>query len=159
MWLGWLGLRPTRDLADKEREARKSGEGDVDNRAWISAGIAAASLTAASWASAHHSVLGQFDPADRVTLNGTISKIDWINPHIYVHLDVEDESGEVTTWRLETVPPSYLYKAEVTQDMLMGSGKPVRIEVLRAHDKREHLGFIIRIHYPEGHYYQLSEDY
>ena len=114
---------------------------------------------AASVASAHHSVLGQFDPGERVELNGVISKIDWINPHIYLHLDVEEESGETTTWRLETVPPSYLYKAEVTQEMLSGSGKPVRVEAIRARDESQQLGFVIRIHYPEGHYYQLSTDY
>lgn len=130
----------------------------MNTRMWVCAGIGAASLAAASWASAHHSVSGQFDPGDRIELTGVISKIDWINPHIYVHLDVADESGEIVTWRLETVPPAYLYKAQVTQEMLMGSGGPVRIEALRGHDRSQHLGFIIKIHYPEGHYYQLSAD-
>ena len=109
-------------------------------------------------AMAHHSVDGQFERDDRVELSGVISKVDWINPHIYIHLDVEDETGATTTWRLETVPPAYLYKAEVTQDMLSGGGKPVRIEAVRSWDKNEKLGFIIRIHYPEGHHYQLSSD-
>ena len=45
-------------------------------------------------AMAHHSVDGQFDRSDRVELNGVVSKVDWINPHIYLHLDVEEESGE-----------------------------------------------------------------
>ena len=109
-------------------------------------------------AMAHHSVDGQFERNDRVELNGVISKVDWINPHIYIHLDVEDEAGATTTWRLETVPSAYLYKAEVTQDMLSGGGKPVRIEAARSWDKNEKLGYIIRIHYPEGHNYQLSSD-
>jgi hypothetical protein len=131
----------------------------VKTRTSLYAGIGSVSLAAASLAFAHHSVLGQFDPDDRVTLNGVISKIDWINPHIYVHLNVEEESGETTAWRLESVPPAYLYKAEVTEEMLMGGGKPVRIEALRAHDETQHLGFIIRIHYADGHHYQLSVDY
>ena len=130
----------------------------VDIRLWASAAIVVASMSVPAGTSAHHSVSGQFDTEDRITLNGVISKIDWINPHIYVHLDVEDESGETVTWRLETVPPSYLYRAEVTPDMLKGSGKPVRIEALQAHDKNAHLGFIIKIHYAEGHSYQLSAD-
>ena len=109
-------------------------------------------------AMAHHSVDGQFDRSDRVELNGVVSKVDWINPHIYLHLDVEEESGATTTWRLETVPPSYLYRVEVTQDMLSGGGKPVRVEAVRAWDKNEYLGYIVRIHYPEGHHYQLSTD-
>ena len=126
------------------------------NARWY-AGIGGVFL-ASSLALAHHSVDGQFERADRVELNGVISKVDWINPHIYIHLDVEDETGATTTWRLETVPPAYLYKAEVTQDMLSGGGKPVRIEAVRSWDKNANLGFIIRIHYPEGHHYQLSSD-
>jgi hypothetical protein len=129
----------------------------MKRRLWMGAVVTL--LLAASLVSAHHSVLGQFDPDGRVELTGVISRIDWINPHIYVHLDVEDEFGEITAWRLESVPPAYLYKAEVTQEMLMGGGKPVRIEALRARDGSKNLGFIIRIHYPEGHHYQLSEEY
>lgn len=131
----------------------------MKTRLWTGAGISAAFLATASLVSAHHSVLGQFDADARLELSGVITRVDWINPHIYVHLDVEEESGETTTWRLESVPPSYLYKAGVTQDMLMGGGKPVRIEALRARDQTQNLGFIIRIHYPEGHHYQLSADY
>ena len=73
-------------------------------------------------------------------------------------MDVEDESGETSTWRLETVPPAFLYRAQVTQDMLMGDGSPVRIEAIRARDQSQLLGFIIKIHYSDGHYYQLSDD-
>ncbi len=127
------------------------------------ASVCAAVLVAASSASvaslAHHSVSGQFDTEQRIELTGVISKVDWVNPHIYVHLDVENEAGGVDTWRLETVPPAFMYRAQVTPDMLMGSGKPVRIEALQAHDKSQHLGFIIRIHYAEGHDYQLSAEF
>ena len=123
-----------------------------------SVGIAAFALAVTSSSFAHHSVTGQFDAADRLELNGVISKIDWVNPHIYVHLDVETENGGTETWRLETVPPAFLYRAQVTPDMLKGSGKPVRIEALRSHDKNQLLGFIIKIHYAEGHEYQLSAD-
>lgn len=125
---------------------------------WIASGVGAL-LLAASLASAHHSVIGQFDPDARIELNGVISKIDFVNPHIYLHLDVEEESGEMSTWRLESVPPAFLYRAEVTQDMLMGDGRPVRIEALRARDQNQLLGFVIRIHYADGHHYQLAEDY
>ena len=128
-------------------------------RSWNVAGTSAVLLFAASLVSAHHSVLGQFDPDARIELNGVISKVDFINPHIYLLLDVEEESGDTSVWRLESVPPAYLYKAQVTPEMLMGGGQPVRIEAVRARDETRQLGFIIRIHYPEGHHYQLSEDF
>ncbi len=130
----------------------------MSRRVWFSITIATLALTASSWSFAHHSVRGQFEPEERLDLTGVISKIDWVNPHIYVHLDVEDDTGETVTWRLETVPPAFLYRAQVTPDMLKGSGKPVRIEALRGRDKSQHLGFIIKIHYAEGHEYQLSAD-
>lgn len=126
-------------------------------RVWCSIVIALA-LAASSWSRAHHSVTGQFDPQERLELTGVISKIDWINPHIYVHLDVEEDTGETVTWRLETVPPSFMYRAHVTPDMLRGSGEPVRIEALRGRDRSQLLGFIIKIQYAEGHEYQLSAD-
>lgn len=125
---------------------------------YICTAFGAVIIASASYASAHHSVAGQFDRNKRVTLNGVISSIDWINPHIYVHLDVEDDSGATTAWRLESVPPAYLYKAGVTQEMLMGGGEPVSIEAILARDETQHLGFIIKIHYPEGHTYQLADD-
>jgi len=130
----------------------------MSRRVWFSITTATLALIASSWSFAHHSVGGQFEPDERLELTGVISKIDWVNPHIYVHLDVEDDTGETVTWRLETVPPAFLYRAQVTPDMLKGSGKPVRIEALRGRDKSQHLGFIIKIHYAEGHEYQLSAD-
>ena len=65
---------------------------------WISL-VAGGLFVATTVASAHHSVIGQFDPEARLELTGVISKIDFVNPHIYLHLDVEDESGEISTWR------------------------------------------------------------
>ena len=47
---------------------------------------------------------------------------------------------------------------QVTPDMLQDGGRPVRIEALRAHDKTQNLGFIVRIHYADGHNYQLSAE-
>jgi hypothetical protein len=125
---------------------------------WICASLASVLLAMASPSFAHHSVTGQFDPEQRLELNGVISKIDWVNPHIYIHLDVENDAGEAETWRLETVPPAFLYRAQVTEDMLRGSGKPVRIEALRGRDQSQNLGFILKIHYAEGHHYQLSAE-
>jgi Family of unknown function (DUF6152) len=64
---------------------------------------------------AHHSFQAEFDAAKPVTLKGTLSKIDWINPHIYFYLDVKDDDGKVTTWTLESIPTGFMHRAGLTR--------------------------------------------
>jgi hypothetical protein len=111
---------------------------------------------AAAAATAHHSVAGQFDREKRVQLTGVISKIDWINPHTYLYLDVTDDNGEITTWRLESLPTAMLRKAGLTSDMLKGDGATVTVDTILARDGTERLGWLLRIDYPDGHHYQLA---
>ena len=92
-----------------------------------------------------------------MTWQGTISDIDWINPHIYVHLDVKDAQGSVTTWRLETHPPAMMRKSRLSKSMLRGNdGETVTVTGLVARDGTKHLGFIYTITYEDGHFYQLA---
>lgn len=107
---------------------------------------------------AHHSVAGQFDVTKTATLEGVISDIEWINPHIYIHLDVANDARGIENWRLESVPPSYLRKARITQEMLMGGGETVTIDVLLPHDETPLLGFVRIIHYPDGREYRLARE-
>ena len=65
---------------------------------------------------AHHSFSGAFDITRRATLTGTISKIDWVNPHVYIYLDVKDDTGKVTTWALESLPTNHLRTAGITRN-------------------------------------------
>ena len=105
---------------------------------------------------AHHSVAGQFDAEQRVTLTGVIKKIDWINPHTYLYLDVANDDGSTTTWQLESLPTAMLRKAGLTSAMLMGDGATVTVETILARDGTANLGWLLRIDYPDGHYYQLA---
>jgi hypothetical protein len=116
----------------------------------------AALLLAAASAFAHHSVAGQFDSTKRVTLTGVVTKIDWINPHIYIHLAVTEESGEVTSWRLASLPTAMLRKAGLTQDMIRGDGGPVTADAILARDGTANLAWVTKLSYPDGHYYQLA---
>ena len=75
---------------------------------------------------AHHSVPGQFDMSKSLTLNGTISKVDWINPHPYVYLDVKGVDGKVTAWALSTLPIPMLRKAGLTKETLFGKARGAR---------------------------------
>jgi hypothetical protein len=123
----------------------------------IVASIAGLLLTAATLdVGAHHSVAGQFDNAKRVTVSGVITRIDWINPHTYLYLEAKDDAGQITTWRLESLPTAMLRKAGLTQAMLMGDGATVTAEAILARDGTQHLAWLLKLTYPDGHYYQLA---
>jgi hypothetical protein len=110
----------------------------------------------ASGAAAHHSVSGQFDMNKRTTITGTITKVDWINPHTYIHMDVVDESGQVVTWRLESLPTAMLRKAGLTSQLIMGDGGKVTADALLARDGTANLGWLLKLTYADGHVYQLA---
>jgi hypothetical protein len=106
---------------------------------------------------AHHSVPGQFDLAKPMALTGTISKVDWINPHIYVHLDVKDAKGAVATWALATLPTAMMRRSKITRAALTGApGEMVTINIVPARDGTKHLGWINKITYADGHFLQLA---
>ena len=108
--------------------------------------------------SAHHSVTGQYDPGQRVSLTGVISKVDWINPHTYLYLEVTAEDGATATWRLESAPTAMMRKARLTPAMLMDGGAIVTVDAILARDGTENLAWLYRIDYPDGHSYQLSAE-
>jgi hypothetical protein len=120
--------------------------------------IAAVTLAAGGIASAHHSLAGQFDVKKTITIEGVVSKVDWVNPHIYVHLDVKDAAGKVATWRLEGVPVAMARKSGLSKTMLQGNGETVTVVAFPARDGTPHLGFIMKITYPDGHFYQFNPD-
>ena len=108
---------------------------------------------------AHHSVSGQFDLSKTTTLKGVISRLDWINPHIYVYLDVSEANGAKNTWTLETFPPSQMRKAGLTKELIMGKpGELVTISILPPRDGTKHIGYIERITYQDGHFNQLGSN-
>jgi hypothetical protein len=112
----------------------------------------AISVAGAATVLAHHSVPGQFDMSKPVTLKGVITKIDWINPHIYVHLDVKDASGTTNTWALATLPTAMMRRAGLTKETLQGKpGEEVTINAVPARDGAKHLAWINKITYADGH--------
>src|SRR5262245_434003 len=96
--------------------------------------VAAVSLAIGVPAFAHHSVSGQFDVKKKVVLTGTVEKVDWVNPHIYVHLKVTDDAGKVAVWRLGSVPVGMARGAGVTKDDFMAKGQVVKITAYPARD-------------------------
>ncbi len=59
---------------------------------------------------AHHSAAAAYDIGKKITLKGTVTKLDWKNPHIFYYIDVADASGKVTNWAVEGATPNQLYR-------------------------------------------------
>ena len=59
---------------------------------------------------AHHSFAAQYDSTKQVTLQGTISKVEWMNPHVYFYVDVPDDTGKLVNWAVEGGAPNVLYR-------------------------------------------------
>jgi hypothetical protein len=73
------------------------------------AGIAALAVAAAPLV-AHHAFSAEFDANKQVILKGTVTKMEWINPHAWLHIDVREADGKVTAWDIELGPPNALIK-------------------------------------------------
>jgi len=67
---------------------------------------------------AHHSFNAEFDASKPVTLTGTVTKVEWVNPHARFDVDVKDELGTVTSWKLELGPPNVLIRLGWTRNSL-----------------------------------------
>ncbi len=81
--------------------------------------LTASVLAAALPAYAHHSFPAQYDADQPVTLTGTVTKVEWTNPHIFIYLDVPDErTGAVVTWALEMGAPNALLRLGWKRDSL-----------------------------------------
>ena len=82
---------------------------------------------------AHHSFAAQYDRNKPVTLVGTVTKLEWTNPHIYFYVDVKDASGTITKWSIEGGAPNTLYRAGWRKDSLK-IGSVVTVEGFLARD-------------------------
>lgn len=118
-------------------------------RAVVGLGLAAVLLSVKS-VYAHHNMSALFDFNDRVTLTGTLSKVDWRNPHIYLTVDVKDVKGANETWLSEGPPPNWFRIRDIAKaDFQSSMGQSLTIEVSRARDKSRS-GLIRSITLPNG---------
>jgi hypothetical protein len=117
--------------------------------------VAAAAL-AGNAVLAHHSVPGTFDVNKTTVIKGTISKVDWINPHIYIYVDVKDRTGAVTTYKVESLPTNHMRRAGVTQADIQAGAKAGEVTIhMYPALKNPAAGFLLRITFAAGHFYHL----
>src|SRR5579872_988163 len=88
--------------------------------------IAAVSLLVASRpAAAHHAFAAEFDVTKPVTVHGAVTKVDWVNPHSWIYVDVKDADGKVTNWHFELGAPNALFRLGWRKDAI-----PAGLEVV-----------------------------
>jgi len=83
---------------------------------------------------AHHSFMAEFDQREPVTLDGVVTKIEWINPHTVFYLDVKDDAGKAVNWVLQTGSPSALIARGWTRSS-MKLGDHVTVHGYRAKER------------------------
>ena len=95
--------------------------------------LARAALTTAP-AAAHHSFAAEYDANNQITIVGTITKVEWTNPHTWFYVDVRDPQGQVVNWAIEGGAPTVLYR-EGWKPNSLKAGDQVTVTIALAKDK------------------------
>jgi len=88
-------------------------------------------LAGAAAVSAHHSFAAEFDSNKPIQLKGTVVRVEWINPHTWIHIDVKDADGKTARWMIEGGTPNTLLRRGLTRDTLP-QGTEIMVDGYRA---------------------------
>jgi hypothetical protein len=96
-------------------------------------GVAVVLVASAPAIRAHHSFAAEYDGNKPVKVSGTVTKVEWTNPHIWFYVSVKDEQGRVTSWGFSGGPPGVLQRRGISREALK-VGDEVVVEGFRARD-------------------------
>jgi hypothetical protein len=82
---------------------------------------------------AHHAFAAEFDADSPVEFSGTVTKVEWVNPHVWIHLDVTLDDGTMEGWAFEAGTPNVLFRRGFTRDSLL-PGTDVSVDGYQAKD-------------------------
>ena len=105
---------------------------------------------------AHHSFSAEYDQSKPLTLKGKFTKLDWVNPHSWVHFDVVGPDGKVTSWAAETPPPNGLYRNGWRKDMFK---EGEMIEVTRCGRQRRYAAHVVERRHHHFHRCQVHHGF
>lgn len=84
----------------------------------VMAGCAVLILAGAATAAAHHAFAAEFDANKPVNFRGTVTRVEWVNPHVWIHIDVKKPDGTVEQWAIEGGTPNVLFRRGINRQSL-----------------------------------------
>ena len=111
-------------------------------------GLALVLLVPAVPVFAHHSFAAEFDGTKQINLVGVVTKVDWVNPHAYIYVDVKEADGTIVNWAIETGAPNVLYRQGWRKDDLK-TGDMVTLDAFLAKDG-SHTAAARNVKLPDG---------
>jgi len=119
--------------------------------------IVFATVSAAGPLWAHHGLSAIFDTSKKLTLTGTLTEVDWQNPHIVFSMESKKDDGSVEMWKLESTPPAWFKRLGITRnDFAKSIGKVITVEGLRAKDGSPY-GYLQKVTFSEGNSLELVD--
>jgi|SRR5579862_6927596 len=114
----------------------------------LSAALVLSLLAASLPILAHHSFAAEYDESKPVKVTGVVTKVEWLNPHIWFYVDVKDDHGKVVNWAFSGGAPGQLMRRGVTKDHIQ-PGMTIVVNGFRAKDGSEN-GFGSSVTFPDG---------
>lgn len=90
-------------------------------------------LMAAAPMWAHHAFAAEFDAEKPIKLKGTVTRMEWINPHAWIHIDVKDADGKTTSWMIECGTPNTLFRRGLNKNSIQ-PGTEILVDGYQAKD-------------------------